>query len=421
MASSITASSALVNVVDGAELCLVRLLADSAGTNSISIRPAFVQDCETCIAHSDATQLIQTIVSEPGAIAALVALDDEAVSAISLLAACLDRVQPPSSANLLLQLADSIIAIGGSSSDSASKAISLLATLYNMRSDPTEKVALLVKMIRLASSSSADSSLLDADHSVLGKWMDPSRLTTMLDEWKVPAAGRRELFQAAAEGSSSSSSNTNASACQQFTLLVVETYSSADVDASGVYAAKQAAIGAIRDPVSLFVQQRKILSLPAIQALETSEAPLFALLKVFQEGKLEDYHSYIASKGGDSVLAQWGLSADDCSRHMRILSLCSLAAEHEEIPYKVVAETLQLVDVGDVEKWVIAAVSSGLLSAKMDQLQQKVMVERSVVRKFDMEQWKALQSRLHLWKQNVGGILEAYKQSVKQQQQAAVQ
>ena len=44
------------------------------------------------------------------------------------------------------------------------------------------------------------------------------------------------------------------------------------------------------------------------------------------------------------------------------------------------------------------------------------MVERSVVRKFDMEQWKALQSRLHLWKQNVGGILEAYKQSMKQQQ-----
>lgn len=281
MASSITASSALVNVVDGAELCLVRLLADSAGTNSISIRPAFVQDCETCIAHSDATQLIQTIVSEPGAIAALVALDDEAVSAISLLAACLDRVQPPSSANLLLQLADSIIAIGGSSSDSASKAISLLATLYNMRSDPTEKVALLVKMIRLASSSSADSSLLDADHSVLGKWMDPSRLTTMLDEWKVPAAGRRELFQAAAEGSSSSSSNTNASACQQFTLLVVETYSSADVDASGVYAAKQAAIGAIRDPVSLFVQQRKILSLPAIQALETSEGMLRVVLFCF--------------------------------------------------------------------------------------------------------------------------------------------
>jgi len=402
--SSVTASSALVNVVDGAELCLVRLLAESSAPGSI--RPSFVQDCESCIAMSDATRLIQTIVSEQGAIAALVSLDDEAVSAISLLAACLDRVQPPNSATLLIQLADSIIAIGNAGA--TAKAISLLATLYNMRSIPAEKVALLVKLIRLAAT---DPALLEAENSVLAKWMDPVQLTTMLDEWKVPTAGRREIFRAAADASSSSESNR-----QQFILLVAETYSDADIDASGLEGAKQAAIGAIRDPVSLFVQQRKIMSLPTVRALEASDAPLYSLLKVFQEGQLTDYQSFIQSRGGDSVLAQWGLSADECSRHMRILSFCSLAAEHEEIPYAVVAETLQT-DVEDVEKWVIAAVSSGLLSAKMDQLQQKVMVERSVVRKFDMEQWKALQSRLHLWKQNIGGILEAYKQSLKQQQQ----
>jgi len=404
-----TASSALVNVVDGSELCLVRLLADSAAPGSI--RPNFIPDCEANIAHSDATQLLKTIVAEQGAIAALVSLEEEAVSAISLLAACLDQVEDTDSEKMLNELADSIISIATSAdnADSTAKAISLLATLYNMRSDPTEKVALLVKMIRLASSNKS-SSLLEADNSVLGKWMDPTRLVTMLDEWKVKAAGRRELYRAAADGSKKSS-NTK----QQFTLLVVETYSKSDIDSSGLDAAKQAAIGAIRDPVSLFVQQRKILSLPVIQALEKKDASLLALLKVFQEGKLEDYHSYIKSNGGDKVLTQWELSADDCSRHMRILSLCSLAAEHEEIPYTVVAKTLQTTS-GDVEKWVIAAVSSGLLSAKMDQLQEKVMVERSVVRKFDMEQWKALQSRLHLWKQNVGGILDAYKLSLKQPQ-----
>jgi hypothetical protein len=260
--ASITASSALVNVVDGAELCLVRLLAESSAPGSI--RPGFVQDCETCIAHSDATRLIQTIVSEQGAIAALVSLDDEAVSAISLLAACLDRVQSPGSANMLIQLADSIIAISAASSGATTKAISLLATLYNMRSNPVEKVALLVKMIQLATSDPGD--LLDSDSSVLGKWMDPGQLTKMLDEWDVPPAGRRELFLAAADGSQSSPN-----ARQQFILLVVETYSSVDIDTSGLEAAKQAAIGAIRDPVSLFVQQRKILSLPAIQALETSD------------------------------------------------------------------------------------------------------------------------------------------------------
>lgn len=151
-------------------------------------------------------------------------------------------------------------------------------------------------------------------------------------------------------------------------------------------------------------------------------APLLALLTVFQEGNLGDYNAFIQSNGGnaDTILSQWDLKADDCSRYIRILSLCGVAAAHEEIPYPLVAETLQTTP-DEVEKWVIAAISSGLLSAKMDQLQEKVIVERCVVRKFDMEQWRALQSRLRLWKQNVGGILEAYKRSLQQAKQPAQQ
>ena len=190
-----------------------------------------------------------------------------------------------------------------------------------------------------------------------------------------------------------------------------------DVDAQGLKVSEEAAIGAIRDPVSLFEQQRNILTLPAIQALEQKSAPLLALLKIFQEGKLEDYYSFIESSGGVEILQQWeDISPENCVRYMRILSLCSLAAEHEEIPYEVVANTLQTA-LDDVERWVIAAVSSGLLSAKMDQLQSKVVVERCVVRKFDIDQWKAVQTRLHVWKQNVGGVLEAYRQSLQQHQQ----
>ena len=151
-----------------------------------------------------------------------------------------------------------------------------------------------------------------------------------------------------------------------------------------------------------------VIFMQIVQALEKQEAQLFGLLRVFQEGKLQDYEEYLAKSGG-SLPADLDPAA--CERHMRILSLCSLAAEHEEIPYSVVAQTLLLPSEDEVESWVIAAVSSGLLSAKMDQLQQKVMVERCVVRKFDKEQWKLLQSRLKVWKQNVGGVMSGLKQS----------
>eukprot|EP00339_Tiarina_fusa_P018477 CAMPEP_0117025206 /NCGR_PEP_ID=MMETSP0472-20121206/18642_1 /TAXON_ID=693140 ORGANISM="Tiarina fusus, Strain LIS" /NCGR_SAMPLE_ID=MMETSP0472 /ASSEMBLY_ACC=CAM_ASM_000603 /LENGTH=402 /DNA_ID=CAMNT_0004731855 /DNA_START=207 /DNA_END=1415 /DNA_ORIENTATION=+ len=396
-----SASSALVNIAEDAELRLVRLLAES----SQSVRANFVQDCEACIVHSDASQLMKTILNEQGAIAALVSLGDEAVSAISLLAALLDRIKNEDTSGLVKQLADSI---QQASAGNASRCMSLLAALYNMRADPTEKVALLVKMIQLGSSQ--EPSLLAAQGSVLGKWVDGNTLPTMLDEWNVPSGGRRELYRAAAEGA------TSPDAKQRFTLLLVETYAEGEVDSDALASSQQAAIGAIRDPVSLFVNQRDILALPAIRGLQKKSASLLSLLTVFQEGKLEDYHSFIKANGGEKVLTQWGLSPEECIRHMRVLSLCSLAAEHEEIPYSVVTETLQT-EASEVEKWVIAAVSSGLLSAKMDQVQEKVIVERCVVRKFDMDQWKALQSRLNVWKQNVSGILEAYKESLQQQQQ----
>lgn len=153
-----------------------------------------------------------------------------------------------------------------------------------------------------------------------------------------------------------------------------------------------------------------LVLMPILLSADTKK--LYGLLTIFQEGKLEDYNTFVKENGGEAgVLEPYGLSSDDCVRYMRILSLCSLAAEHEEIPYSAIAKTLQLPSEDEVESWVISAVSSGLLVAKMDQLEQKVMVESAVVRKFDIEQWKALQSRLNLWKKNVGKILEGFKQT----------
>jgi len=199
-------SSALVNVAEDAELRLVRHLSETAE----SVSSSFVQECEACISGGDAAKLLATIVGEVGAIRAL-SLDDEAVSVVSLLGALLDRAKD---SRLVDALADSLVQV----STDASKTISLLATLYNMRSDAVEKVGLMVKMIRLAAE--RQPALLEPHASVLGKWMDASRLQMMMDEWKVESVTRRPLYFAASIGA------PTAVAKQRFTLLVLETYSS---------------------------------------------------------------------------------------------------------------------------------------------------------------------------------------------------
>ena len=218
--SSNEASSALVNIAEDAELRLVRLLAETSSQTSTPVATNFVQTCEASIVHSDASQLIKCILNEQGAIAALVSLNldnNEAVSAISLLAALLDRIKDGDTVALVKQLADSIgkAATSASTVEATSRCLSLLAAIYNMRSDPKEKVALLVKMITLG----AKDSLLSQHNSVLGKWVDEkSTLPQMLDDWSILPAGRRELYSAAAAGA------TSTTAKQRFTLLLVETY-----------------------------------------------------------------------------------------------------------------------------------------------------------------------------------------------------
>jgi hypothetical protein len=199
-------SSALVNVAEDAELRLVRHLAEAAPSTSHT----FVQDCEACISGGDAAKLMATIVAEKSAIQAL-SLDEEAVSVVSLLAALLDRAKD---SKLVDTLAQSLIQV----STDTTKTIALLATLYNMRSDAVEKIGLMVKMIRLAAETQP--ALLEPHSSVLGKWMDASRLSAMMDEWKVQPVARRPLYLAA------SIAAPTAVAKQRFTLLVLGTYAS---------------------------------------------------------------------------------------------------------------------------------------------------------------------------------------------------
>ena len=105
-----------------------------------------------------------------------------------------------------------------------------------------------------------------------------------------------------------------------------------------------------------------------------------------------------------SAFSACELDEEDCTRNMCLLSLVSLAGEHEEIPYGAVASTLGIQE-DEVEKWVIRAVSSGLMEAKMDQLRKVVLVERCAVRQFGAKEWQSLKVRLDKWKSNVKGVL----------------
>lgn len=411
------ASSTLVNTADAAELRLVHFLGDHDATSP------FVLSCENAISNQDAPALIQTIVSHQDAIDKLI-LSDEGTGATCLLAVLFDRMDSSAGTGTATGLLKQLVhAVEESNVDNVNNKTGLLCALYNLKRGP-EKCWILGRILHLAafnkcSNESSILNLLPERKSTLGNLLEGNSLERILMGFgELNPEDERELYGIAsnvigkvAEVCRSKGLDVEATAAeaskQRFLLKMLATYGNVSaVDDEARSAAQQAAIGAISNPVALFVEQRCIMSLPPIMALKNDNPPLYSLLEIFQQGKLEDFQSFTR----DVDLSAYSINKEDAVRNMRLLSLCSLATEYEQIPYDAIATTLQ-VDKADVEFWVIDAVSSGLLTAKMDQLQGVVLVERCAVRRFGIEQWKILQTRLNAWSKNVKGVLDGLKQS----------
>jgi hypothetical protein len=441
------ASSALVNTAESAELRLIQVLGNHDPEKS-STTPSFVQSCETHIANADAYSLLSTIFANADAIKIMM---EEENGSFALLVALLDRVNDESKVKelekIMVQTVTSYSFVDSSSEEEEKQTniahlntkISLLCNMFNLCPLPSTKTNVLVHILGLYKSQTDDLilDLLPSRKSSLSFLFSKDNLTRhlIMTNTNDDAANvdkkeyvllSRTLYNVAADCMKQITTICKnaidldqewkeANVIQQKMLLkLLNTYSSDDIDQQGIEAAQQAAVNAIRDPITLVNEQKSILSLPPIIHLKsmnnTNNPSLYQLLHIFQEGKLDDFTSFVAANNNKDLFTTHDLSIETCTYNMRILSFCTLATDNEEIPYASIMSTLELQSTNDVETWVINTVSSGLVSAKMDQLNQVVMVDKICVnRKFGMEQWQSLKEKIDGWKGNVKRVLEGLK------------
>ena len=444
-------SSTLVNVSDDAEARLVTLLCESDAS--------LQQQCSKHLSEGNIHKLLTTLISSSTNVIDIVVLQMEPITevttTISLLSNMIQRLDSPETIKEVLTLLVDTIANATPTNTMANsvtiieRKITILSVLYNMMEN-SYKCMLLERMIQLTgknNTSSDDNNLAlvlfqpdttlgrlitspisssssSSNHNMTQPPLPP--IVNMLQSWNVSDTERRSLYTSICNGLPSDDIRQ-----QRFLLLLIESYSNNSnkettiVNDDIIKLVKQVTINAIRDPVTLFRDQRNLLSQTIVQqTLQKHDAALLALLTVFQEGTMSEYEQFISKHAGTDATAffsQWGLDQAQCIRYMRILSLCTLAIGQEVMTYGEIRKALHLNDENDndgddVERWVIAAVNSGLLQAKMDQLQEIVMIERCVVRKFDLVQWKNVQSTLRSYKEQVGSVLNALKQqSIKKQ------
>jgi translation initiation factor 3 subunit M len=153
-----------------------------------------------------------------------------------------------------------------------------------------------------------------------------------------------------------------------------------------------------------------LFSLEAVKLLERHPkyAALYQLLQIFAQEKLESFQAFKTIH--PDFLQSADLAEESCLRKIRLLSLASLGAENSEVPYSLIAQTLQISE-DDVESWIIEAVSAKLIDAKLNQLKRVANVSFCVQRVFGPAQWKQLSAKLNKWRTSVHHILETVQQT----------
>jgi len=201
------------------------------------------------------------------------------------------------------------------------------------------------------------------------------------------------------------------------------------------------------DAIAAALRQPSILDFEPLCKVEAviaaKDHELFPLLQIFLNNGLAEVQSFADSHAAvletyrEYPLQSWcnpnfddttyiELDRSQLEHKVRLLAFSSLAFDYigRDLPYSQIATTLQI-DPSEVEKWSIdgglfltdiclashsgrnvSVIRAGLVSGKLSQTTQSLRVSRSSARKFEREQWEALEKRLLTWKAGLASVIE---------------
>lgn len=151
----------------------------------------------------------------------------------------------------------------------------------------------------------------------------------------------------------------------------------------------------------------EFLGLAAVKQLaQTEHKKLVEMVELLSRGDLQAFLKDHPPK--DKFFATYKLSYEACLTKMRLLTLANIA-QAGELPLSDVAKVLQM-DEAEAEQWVVRAVSSQILNARVDQIKRVVLVKSAFQRSVGQDQWKKLHEQLGQWIGNlerISGVLAA--------------
>lgn len=287
-----------------------------------------------------------------------------------------------------------ISSITASNDDKPLLRIKILNDLYNIVENTQFRFNLYISILKYAQAS-------HNSEVVVRELLRNENLNNRIKQLGLTSEQTRTLYKVIRELLKSTGRTSES---YQFGVKYLSTFASGDESQE----AAAVILEAIRLPEVL--QYDTLLDIPVIKQLETSKnhSKVYSLLKIFVSENIEAFKTFVSQNA--DFMKSLDLKEEECIFKMRLLSLATLGSANQEIPYSLIAKTLQIEE-SEVESWIITAISEGVVEAKMDQLRKVVNVSRSLHRVFGQAQWKNLNDNLSVWRNNTKTLLKTLQET----------
>ncbi|EJD74978.1 hypothetical protein LOAG_17795 [Loa loa] len=171
---------------------------------------------------------------------------------------------------------------------------------------------------------------------------------------------------------------------------LLRTYTDADA-ASAVEDARECVRTAIVDPKSFSFDH--LLRLSAVQLLEKSDPLMHEVLKLFSQGTLKDYQTFVMKH---PTFINEKLHVDDNAliKKMRLLTLMDMAEKKTVISLHDLSLEVDIPENEELEEFIIEAIRINAISGKINELKKELSVTSLQHRSFGRPQWELLRKRL---------------------------
>ncbi|PVU96309.1 hypothetical protein BB561_001274 [Smittium simulii] len=154
----------------------------------------------------------------------------------------------------------------------------------------------------------------------------------------------------------------------------------------------------------------QLAEIPAIASLSSSFE--YSILAHFLQESHTSWSDFVASN--KDKLASLNVDVETATNKLQILALNSIGNQNlgKKISYSTISKRVFADEVEDsdlrdfeIESIIIDSIKTGLISAKIDQLDRSVIITRSTARKFGPEQWSNILDHLNSWKSSLSSLL----------------